>query len=97
MAGEGAPGPDEPAQPGEMVAQLKELIAFLAKSLVDRPDEVEVEDFDEEDGLVFELTVAEEDLGRVIGRQGKTARALRTVLSAAAARLDRRVILEILE
>jgi predicted RNA-binding protein YlqC (UPF0109 family) len=80
-----------------MVAQLKELIAFLAKSLVDRPDEVEVEDFDEEDGLVFELTVAEEDLGRVIGRQGKTARALRTVLSAAAARLDRRVILEILE
>jgi predicted RNA-binding protein YlqC (UPF0109 family) len=86
------------AGPSDAVAiRLKELVAYLAKNLVDRPDEVEVEDMEEEDGLVIELTVAEDDLGKVIGRQGRTARAMRTVLSAAASKTNRRVILEILE
>ncbi len=77
--------------------QLKELVAFIARGLVDRQDEVEVKDVEEEGGLVIELIVAEEDLGKVIGRQGRTAKAIRTVLSAAAAKAGRRVSLEILE
>ncbi|HEY7957892.1 MAG: KH domain-containing protein [Polyangia bacterium] len=76
---------------------MTDLIAFIAKSLVDRPDEVEVEEFDEEGEMVIELTVAEEDLGKVIGKQGRTARAMRTVLSAAATKLKKRYALEILE
>ena len=76
---------------------LKELVTYLAKNLVDHPDAVEVGDFEEEDAIVFELRVAREDLGKVIGRQGRTARAMRTVLSAAASKLKRRAILEILE
>jgi predicted RNA-binding protein YlqC (UPF0109 family) len=87
-----------PSASDPAVARLVDLTTFLAKLLVDRPDEVTVEDMDEEDGLVIELTVAEEDLGKVIGRQGRTAKAMRTVLSAAAAKTSkRRVILEILE
>jgi predicted RNA-binding protein YlqC (UPF0109 family) len=65
--------------------------------LVEKPDEVSVEEIEEDGALVFELKVAESDLGRVIGRQGRTAKALRTVLSAASAKTRRRVILEILE
>jgi uncharacterized protein len=76
---------------------LRELIDYLARGLVDRPEEVEVEEIEEPDALVFELKVAEEDLGKVIGKQGRTAKALRTILSAASAKLRRRVILEILE
>jgi predicted RNA-binding protein YlqC (UPF0109 family) len=76
---------------------LQELVQFLAVSLVDRPDEVTVEEMEEEGAAVFELTVAEEDLGKVIGKQGRTARALRTVLSAAASKLRTRAVLEILE
>jgi len=76
---------------------LKELVTYLAKNLVDHPDAVEVADFEEEDAIVLELRVAREDLGKVIGRQGRTARAMRTVLSAAASKLKRRAILEILE
>lgn len=78
-------------------AQLKELVGFLAKALVDRPEEVMVDVADEDRAWLFELTVDETDLGKVIGKEGRTARALRTVLSAAAAKLDRRAILEILE
>jgi predicted RNA-binding protein YlqC (UPF0109 family) len=78
-------------------ASLKELVAFLAKSLVDAPDEVEVEEMEEDGAAVFELTVAESDLGKVIGKQGRTARALRTVLSAASSKLRKRAVLEILE
>lgn len=78
-------------------SDMTDLIAFIAKSLVDRPDEVEVEEFDEEGEMVIELTVAEEDLGKVIGKQGRTARAMRTVLSAAATKLKKRYALEILE
>lgn len=70
---------------------------YLARGLVDNPQEVVVEEIDEPDALVFELKVAEPDLGKVIGKQGRTAKALRTVLSAASSKMRRRVILEILE
>ena len=76
---------------------LRELVLFLARSLVEHPDQVEVQEIEEPDALVYELKVAESDLGRVIGRQGRTAKALRTVLSAASAKMRRRAILEILE
>ena len=79
------------------VPPLRELVLFLARSLVEHPDEVEVQEIEEPDALVFELKVAESDLGRVIGRQGRTAKALRTVLSAASAKTRRRAILEIIE
>ena len=87
--------PRAPGQPGQPA--LRELIDFLARGLVDRPEEVEVEEVSEPDALVFELKVAEEDLGKVIGKQGRTAKALRTILSAASAKSRRRVVLEILE
>jgi predicted RNA-binding protein YlqC (UPF0109 family) len=77
--------------------QLQELVKFLALSLVDTPDEVLVEEMEEDGAAVFELTVAEEDLGKVIGKQGRTARALRTILSAAASKVRTRALLEILE
>ena len=77
--------------------QLKDLVVFISRGLVDRKDEVEVKDVEEDGGLVLELIVAEEDLGKVIGRQGRTAKAIRTVISAAAAKSGRRVSLEILE
>jgi uncharacterized protein len=76
---------------------LKDLVLFLARALVEHPDEVSVEEIEEPDAIVYELKVAESDLGRVIGRQGRTAKALRTVLSAASAKMKRRAILEILE
>jgi predicted RNA-binding protein YlqC (UPF0109 family) len=76
---------------------VKELIRFIAQSLVDEPDAVEVDEFDEDGTTVFELHVAESDLGKVIGKQGRTARAMRTVLSAASSKLRRRVTLEIVE
>jgi predicted RNA-binding protein YlqC (UPF0109 family) len=77
--------------------ELQELVKFLAVSLVDTPDEVTVEEMEEDGAAVFELTVAEEDLGKVIGKQGRTARALRTILSAAASKVRTRALLEILE
>jgi predicted RNA-binding protein YlqC (UPF0109 family) len=76
---------------------LRALVEYLARGLVDHPEEVVVEEVDEPDALVFELKVAELDLGKVIGKQGRTAKALRTVLSAASSKMRRRVILEILE
>ncbi len=76
---------------------LQDLVKFLAQSLVDRADEVIVEEMEEDGAAVFELTVAAEDLGKVIGKQGRTARALRTILSAAASKLRTRAVLEILE
>jgi uncharacterized protein len=77
--------------------QLQELVKFLAEALVDAPAEVTVEEMEEDGASVFELTVAEEDLGKVIGKQGRTARALRTILSAAASKVRTRALLEILE
>ena len=76
---------------------MKELIEFVAKSLVDKPDEVEVEEFDEDGTTVYELTVAEDDLGKVIGKQGRTARAMRQLLQAASSKQHKRAVLEILE
>ncbi len=83
--------------PTDKAPALRELVIYLARALVEHPDEVEVDEVDEPDATVFELKVAESDLGRVIGRQGRTAKALRTVLSAASAKMKRRAILEIIE
>ena len=72
-----------------------ELVEYLARQLVDEPDAVRVEQVEREGVLVLELYVAEEDVGKVIGRGGRIARALRTVVRASAVRLDQRVLLEI--
>ena len=74
-----------------------ELVEYLARRLVDNPDAVSVEEVEEDDALVIRLTVAPEDLGRVIGRGGRIARALRTLVRASGAHGDRRVLLEIVE
>ena len=95
VADQGSSKSGAPAQPGQPV--LRDLVDYLARGLVDHPEEVEVEEISEPDALVFELKVAEQDLGKVIGKQGRTAKALRTILSAASAKTRRRVILEILE
>ncbi len=76
---------------------MKDLLEFLTQALVDDPQAVEVEEFEEDGDLVYEITVADEDLGRVIGKGGRVANALRTVAKAAAVRLDRRVIVDILD
>jgi predicted RNA-binding protein YlqC (UPF0109 family) len=77
---------------------MRELLVYLAKALVDQPDQVEVEQFEEEDGtLVLELSVAADDYGQVIGRGGRTAQALRTVVKAAAVKDNRRVLVDIVE
>lgn len=76
---------------------MKELVQYLAKSLVDRPDAVEVTETENDDGSVVRLKVAQEDLGRIIGKQGRTARSIRTLVNAAASRANRRVVLEIVE
>jgi predicted RNA-binding protein YlqC (UPF0109 family) len=76
---------------------MQELVEFLARALVEEPDAVEVEEFEENGDIVLEITVAEGDVGRVIGRGGRIANAIRTLAKAAAVREDRRVIVEILE
>jgi len=76
---------------------VRELIEFVAKSLVDDPDAVEARAFDRGDQTIIELEVAPNDLGKVIGRQGRTARALRTLLAAAGQKSRRRTILDILD
>ncbi len=76
---------------------MKDLIRYIARSLVDSPEEVEVSDVEGNQTSVIELKVAKEDLGKVIGRQGRTARAMRTILSAASAKLKKRTVLEIVE
>jgi predicted RNA-binding protein YlqC (UPF0109 family) len=76
---------------------VKDLIAFVARSLVDTPDEVHVQTFERDQGTLIELEVAPDDLGKVIGRQGRTARALRTLLSAAGQGARRRYTLDILD
>lgn len=77
--------------------QHKELVEFIAKSLVDNPDDVAVREVEGEQTSVLELSVAKEDLGKVIGKQGRTARAIRTLLSAVSAKSKKRAVLEILE
>ena len=81
---------------GEIV-QIKELIEFIAKALVDAPDSVEVREIEGEQSSVMELRVAKEDLGKVIGKQGRNARAMRMILGAASAKLNKRAVLDIIE
>ena len=76
---------------------LRDMIEYIAKSLVDSPDEVKVTEIEGEQTAVLELKVAKEDLGKVIGKQGKTAKAMRTILSAASAKVHKRTVLEIIE
>lgn len=76
---------------------LKELIEFLARALVDNPDEVQVAEIAGEQTVVLELRVAKEDLGKVIGKQGRTVKAMRAILSAASSKVRKRAELEILE
>ena len=76
---------------------MAEIVEYLARRLVDEPDAVRVEEVDREGDTVLQLYVAADDVGKVIGRQGRIARALRTVVRASAAREDRRVLLEIME
>jgi uncharacterized protein len=76
---------------------MKELIDYIAKALVDNPEQVEVSEVEGNRTSVLELKLAKEDLGKVIGKQGRTARAMRTILSAASAKLKKRSVLEILE
>lgn len=77
--------------------RLKELVGFMATSLVDNPEEVEVTEVAGEKTTVIELKVAQEDLGKIIGKQGRTAKAIRSILGAAAAKINKRAVLEILE
>jgi len=76
---------------------MKELVEYIAKALVDKPEEVEVREIEGAQTSVIELKVAKEDLGKVIGKQGRTARAMRTILSAASTKIKKRSVLEILE
>ena len=76
---------------------MKELIVLIAKSLVDKPDEVDLQEVAGERTTVFELRVAKDDLGKIIGKQGKTAWAIRTILNATATKLKKRAVLEIIE
>lgn len=77
--------------------KLTELVKYLAQSLVDNPDAVTITEVTGEQTSVLELKVAQEDLGKIIGKQGKTAKAMRTILNAAAAKAKKRAVLEIIE
>ncbi len=76
---------------------MNQLVAHIAESLVDQPDQVRVSQTENDDTVAVELSVAQEDLGKVIGKQGRTARAMRSLLAAAAAREDKKSRLDILE
>jgi predicted RNA-binding protein YlqC (UPF0109 family) len=76
---------------------VTELLEFLVRALVEDPEAVEVEELEEDGDLIYEISVAEDDLGRVIGKGGRVANAIRTVAKAAAVRLDRRVVVDILD
>lgn len=76
---------------------MRDLVQYLAQSLVNKPDAVEVKETEGDTASVLELKVAKEDLGRIIGKQGRTAKSIRTILNAAASRINRKVVLEIVE
>ena len=76
---------------------LKSMVEYLAKSLVDHPENVSVNEVEGEKTTILELSVSEDDLGKIIGKHGRTARAMRTVVSAAASKEHKRAVLEILE
>ncbi len=75
----------------------RDLLEYLAKALVDKPDKVRVKEFEDDGSLILELAVDEDDYGHVIGRGGRTASALRTVVKAAGSRQDRRVLVDIVD
>ena len=94
----GAPKPRAPRgrrEPDEIDTQLRDLVALMARGIVDRPDDVRVDILEPAEDALFELSVDPDDLGHVIGKQGRTARALRLALGAAAAKRDRQAGLEI--
>lgn len=76
---------------------MKDLIEYIVKALVDHPEQVKVVEVEGEKTSVIEISVAKEDLGKIIGKQGRTARALRTILTAASTKLKKRSVLEIIE
>ena len=76
---------------------MEELVRMIAKALVDHPDQVEVRTVENEDSIILELSVGPDDMGKVIGKQGRIAKAIRTVVKAATARSEKRVMVEILE
>jgi len=76
---------------------MKDLIGYIAKALVDKPEEVVVTEIEGQQTSVIELKVAKEDIGKIIGKQGRTALAMRTILTAASAKIRKRSVLEILE
>ncbi len=76
---------------------MKDLIGYIAQALVDHPEQVNVTEVEGDQTTVLELKVAKEDIGKVIGKQGRTARAMRTILSAASAKIKKRTVLEIVE
>ena len=84
-------------EPEGVVQGMEELVGYIARALVDDPDAVDVRAVETDRAVVFELTVAQDDLGKVIGKDGRTARAIRTVLAATSAKLRKRAVLEILE
>ena len=76
---------------------MKELLELIARSLVDRPDEVDVKEVEDEQTTLLELKVAADDLGKVIGKQGRTARSIRTILGSAGVKQGKRIVFEIIE
>jgi len=76
---------------------MKDLIGYIARALVDHPEQVSLSEIEGNQTSVLSLKVAKEDLGKVIGKQGRTARAMRTILSAASAKIKKRTVLEIIE
>jgi hypothetical protein len=76
---------------------MKELVIYIAQSLVDKPEQVSVAEVEGNQTTVLELTVAKEDLGKVIGKQGRTAQAMRTILGAVSSKVKKRTVLEIIE
>jgi predicted RNA-binding protein YlqC (UPF0109 family) len=80
-----------------MEATMKDLVTFIAQALVDNPDDVSVNEIEGEQTSVIELRVAKDDLGKIIGKHGRTAQSIRTILSAASAKHKKRAVLEIIE
>jgi predicted RNA-binding protein YlqC (UPF0109 family) len=79
------------------MTELKELIEYIVKALVDNPEKVEVKEIAGEKSIIYELKVGEGDLGKVIGKEGRTAKSIRTIITAAAMKQGKRTVLEILE
>ncbi|AIH03423.1 MULTISPECIES: KH domain-containing protein [Thermodesulfobacterium] len=79
------------------MSKLKDLVESIAKVLVDKPEAVQINEIEGEQTSVIELKVAKEDLGKIIGKEGRTAKAIRTILGAAGSKLRKRVVLEIIE